>query len=108
MCVGIPMTVVQVDDLKATCVPLLEGSAPSMVTLALTGPVPVGGHVLVHLESAIRVLDAEEAGQIANALAAVTAAASGQPFDHLLADLIDREPQLPPGLDGNRLQDMSD
>lgn len=102
------MTVVQADDLAAECVSLVDGSPPTPVTLALTGPVPIGGHVLVHLGSAIRILDEEEARQIADALAAVAAAAAGQPFDHLLADLIDREPQLPPGLDGNHLQGPAD
>ena len=45
-----------------------------------------------------RRLDALEAQQIGDALRAVAAAAAGEPFEHLLADLIDREPKLPPHL----------
>jgi hydrogenase expression/formation protein HypC len=50
-------------------------------------------------------LDALEARQIADALLAVTAAASGQPFEHLLADLIEREPELPAHLRSDKMTD---
>jgi hydrogenase expression/formation protein HypC len=55
----------------------------------------VGAQVLVHIDSAVRVLDAAEAGQIDDALDGVAAALAGQSFEHLFADLIDREPELP-------------
>ncbi len=99
MCVGIPMRIVAADGLKAEG-QRLDGAdgAAETISLALTGPVEPGAFVLVHIASAVRVLEREEAQQIADALTAVAAAARGQPFDHLLADLIDREPQLPPGL----------
>ena len=35
------------------------------------------------------------ADRLGDALRAVSAAAAGQPFEHLLADLIEREPELP-------------
>lgn len=92
MCVGVPMRVAAVEELTATCV---AGDRRETVNLALTGPVPVGSDVLVYLGSAVRTLDPVEARQIADALEAVAAAAEGRPFDHLLADLIDREPTLP-------------
>ena len=63
--------------------------------MMLVGAVPVGTQVLVHVDSAVRVLDADEARQIDDALDGVAAALAGQPFEHLFADLIDREPALP-------------
>lgn len=95
MCIGFPMRVVRSQGLSALC-DSVQG--PETVSLALTGPVPDGGHVLVHLGSAIRVLDAEEARLIGDALAAVDAAQRGDAFEHLIGDLIDREPELPPHL----------
>lgn len=61
----------------------------------LDAPPSVGDWLLVHVDVAIRPLDAGEARQIRDALLAVDAAVNGQAFEHLLADLIDREPQLP-------------
>ncbi len=92
MCVGAPMRVVSVDGLSAVCV--AEGRRERL-SLALVGPVSVGDHVLAFMGSAVRTLDAQEAAQIGDALKAVAAAADGQPFEHLIADLAAREPQLP-------------
>jgi hydrogenase expression/formation protein HypC len=64
----------------------------------LDAPPAIGDWLLVHVDVAIRAIDAQEAREIGNALAAVSAAAAGEPFEHLLGDLIDREPQLPPHL----------
>lgn len=95
MCFGVPMIVHESDGLSARC----EGSGRNeQVNLALTGPVGPGTHILVHLGSAIRILDPQEAALIGDAIRAVDAAAHGEPFDHLIADLIDREPELPPHL----------
>lgn len=92
MCLGLPMRVVEVDGLSALC----EGAGRrERVMLALTGSVEPGAHVLVYLGSAVRVLSEEEASRIAMALEAVQAAAEGRDFDHLIQDLIDREPELP-------------
>ncbi len=51
--------------------------------------------MLVHIDTAIRVLDAEEARLIDDALKGLEAAMRGENFDALFADLIDHEPQLP-------------
>jgi hydrogenase expression/formation protein HypC len=77
-----------------------HGSAarrPVDVSLLEGTPAP-GDWLLVHVGIGIRALEAAEAQQIADALRAVDAAARGQPFEHLIADLIDREPELPPHL----------
>ncbi len=100
MCVGIPMQVSTVPFAgTAMCVLDREDCAARNVdTLLLDRPARPGDWLLVHVGIAIRALDEEEARQIADALRAATAAAAGEPFEHLLADLIDREPQLPPHL----------
>jgi len=43
----------------------------------------------------MHIIDAEEARLVRDALRAVAAAAEGAPFEHLLSDLIEREPVLP-------------
>lgn len=92
MCIGIPMTVVEGDDHTALCE---RRGAVRRVSMMLVGALAPGARVLVHIGSAVRVLDDDEAAQIDDALDAVEAALQGQPFDHLFADLIDRDPQLP-------------
>ena len=92
MCFGVPMQIKRVEGLVATC----EGAGRiEQVTLVLTGALPVGAHVLVYLGSAVRELDALEAAQIGDAIMAIGEAAEGRGFDHLIQDLIDREPELP-------------
>jgi hydrogenase expression/formation protein HypC len=63
--------------------------------MLLVGAQPVGTVVLVHIDSAVRVLDEAEAKLIDDALEGLEAAMDGRDFDHLFADLVDREPQLP-------------
>ena len=92
MCIGIPMIVIEGDEHAAMCERRGEVRRVSML---LIGAVPVGTQVLVHVDSAVRVLEAGEARQIDDALDGVAAALAGQPFEHLFADLIDREPELP-------------
>lgn len=67
----------------------------SRIDLALIGEAQVGAFVLVHVNTAVRFLDEEEARQIDDATEAVRLAERGEDFSHLLADLIDREPVLP-------------
>jgi hydrogenase expression/formation protein HypC len=64
----------------------------------LDDPPGVGDWLLVHVDVAIRTLESTEAQLIGDALQAVAAAAAGDPFEHLIADLVDREPELPPHL----------
>jgi hydrogenase expression/formation protein HypC len=93
MCVGVPMTVIGVGAHEAICE--VDGERRTISTLLIRGEIRVGDHLLTHAGAAVRVIDAEEARLIADALRAVMAAAQGRPFDHLIADLIDREPPLP-------------
>lgn len=95
MCLGVPMRIVRSDGFVAVC----ESDGRSQtVSLALIGELPVGQHVLVHLGSAIRALTEAEAVEIENAARAVAAATEGRDYEHLIQDLIDRKPELPPGL----------
>jgi hydrogenase expression/formation protein HypC len=92
MCLGIPMMIREGDDMVA----LAERRGETRrVSMMLIGEQPVGTLVLVHIDTAVRVLDAVEAKQIDDALEGVAAALDGRAFDHLFADLVDREPQLP-------------
>ncbi len=92
MCLGIPMVIVEGDDMQA----LVERRGERRrVSMLLVGEQPVGSIVLVHIDSAVRVLEADEAKLIDDGLDGVEAALAGKPFEHLFADLVDREPQLP-------------
>lgn len=98
MCFGLPMRIVHSDGLLAKC----EGAGRSeTISLAMTGELPIGQIVLVHLGTAIRTLTPREANDIENAMEAITAAIEGRDFDHLIQDLVDRKPELPPGLHPN-------
>ena len=95
MCLGIPMRIIKLGDGRADCQDR-DGGLRDVVTLLLDDP-HVGDWVLVHLDNAMRTLDEVEADQISDALQAINAAMNGDSFEHLFADLIDREPQLPEG-----------
>lgn len=94
MCIGLPMTVVEcgADGDSAVCE---RRGGRHAVSLLLLGPQPAGTHLLVHLGNAVRVLDAVESRQIDDALDGLTAAINGDGFEHLFADLVGREPELP-------------
>ncbi|OHV80082.1 HypC/HybG/HupF family hydrogenase formation chaperone [Ensifer sp. LCM 4579] len=98
MCIGIPMRVVAGSDVTAQCE---RRSATSTISLMLVGPQPAGTWLLTHLGSAIRVLKAEEARAIDDALAGLAEAVEGREFECLFADLISREPELPSHLRDN-------
>lgn len=97
MCLGVPLQVQSVPSWGvALCGPAENGGDQRWVETSLLEQAPrPGDWLLVHVNIAIRAIEALEAGQISNALLAVTRAATGDPFEYLLADLIDREPQLP-------------
>lgn len=95
MCLGVPMQVITAKEHVALC---QHGNKVEEVSLALIGDVAEGQDVLVYLGSAVRVLERQEARQIGDALEALNRAANGEDFEHLIADLVDREPQLPPHL----------
>lgn len=92
MCLGLPMTIMETDGVTALCE---RRGERRRVSVLLLGEVPVGTSVLVFIDSAVRVLDAEESRRIDDALDGLAAALNGESFEHLFADLIDREPQLP-------------
>jgi len=92
MCLGLPMTIVETNGLSALCE--RRGERRQVSVMLLDQP-PVGAQVLVFIDSAVRLLDAEEARQIDSAVDGLAAACNGEAFDHLFADLIDREPELP-------------
>lgn len=92
MCIGIPMKVVEGNAFQALCERAGTVSTQSML---LVGEQKPGTWVLTHLGSVMRVLEEEEARLINDALEGLAEASDGQSFDHLFADLIGREPQLP-------------
>ena len=71
MCLGLPMRVVSGDDLLG--VVEREGERRT-VKMILIGAQPQGTPVLVHLGSAVRVLDEDEAQAINEAIASITGA----------------------------------
>jgi hydrogenase assembly chaperone HypC/HupF len=99
MCIGVPLQVqaVEGEGEFALCA---DGDVQERLDLRLVGPQAVGTWVLSFQGAARRVLDAEEAAQIRAALQALHAALHGDAasIDVLFADLVNREPQLPPHL----------
>lgn len=97
MCLGIPMEIIRIDGLAAEC---RQGGETHLIDLSLLPDARVGDHVLTFLGTGRRRLDAHEAALITDALASVAAMMSGAPADieRAFADLIDREPNLPPHL----------
>lgn len=97
MCLGIPMQVIDCEGYNARC---RNGDEIEVVDTCLVGHPQPGEWVLVHLGAARQMLSETEAQNIRNALNAVSAVMKGDStsIDHLFADLIDREPQLPPHL----------
>jgi len=68
MCLGLPMTVVSVDGITA----VVEGwGEQRVVGTLLVDEVAPGTVVLVHMRDAIRVLDAEEAAELTEAVRTV-------------------------------------
>ncbi len=92
MCIGIPMRVVEAGEFEALCE---RHGIRHRVSLMLVGAQKPGTYLLTHLGSAIRVLGAEEASAIDNALTGLSEAVDGRPFEALFEDLISREPELP-------------
>lgn len=98
MCLGVPMTIIEGDEFSALAE---RGGDKRRVSMLLVGAQPPGTKILVHIDSAVRVLEAQEAEDISRALDGLAAALNGENFDDAFADLINREPQLPPHLRGD-------
>lgn len=97
MCVGIPIQVHYIGEDGIARGREADGCDYALpIQTALLDHLPqIDDWLLVHIDTAIRPLEADEARMIADALAAVHLAARGESFEHLLGGLIDREPQLP-------------
>lgn len=93
MCIGIPLQIARVDS-KGVAWCLHEGSEVAINT-ELVGPQAVGTWLLTFLGTAREVLNEVRAREIQQALRGLSAALSGQDYEHYFQDLIDREPQLP-------------
>ncbi|WP_051087054.1 HypC/HybG/HupF family hydrogenase formation chaperone [Ancylobacter sp. FA202] len=97
MCLGLPMRIETIAGWSGHC---RYGDAHHVVDLSLLPEARPGDHVLVFLGAGRRLLDADEAARIAQALAAVEAVMRGDAtsVDAAFADLAGREPMLPPHL----------
>jgi hydrogenase expression/formation protein HypC len=96
MCVGIPMRVLAYDDGMAEC----EGRGRrERINAMLLGELAPGTWILAYQGSAVRAMDDDEARQTNQALDALEAAVNGaDDIDIFFADLVGREPTLPPHL----------
>jgi hydrogenase expression/formation protein HypC len=96
MCVGIPMRVLSSEDGMAEC----EGRGRrERINAMLLGDLAPGAWVLAYQGSAVRALSEDEARQTNAALDALDAAMKGgADIDSFFADLLGREPSLPPHL----------
>ncbi|KRQ98159.1 MULTISPECIES: HypC/HybG/HupF family hydrogenase formation chaperone [Bradyrhizobium] len=92
MCLGLPMTIIETDGMSALCE---YANEQRRVSVMLLSEPPVGAKVLVHIDTAVRLLDDDEARLIADALEGRDAALNDDNCDRFFADLIGQEPQLP-------------
>ncbi|MGY2890888.1 hydrogenase expression/formation protein HypC [Bradyrhizobium sp. USDA 4524] len=92
MCLGLPMTIVETDGVTALCE---YGGEKRRVSVMLLSGAMVGAKVLVHIETAVRPLEEDEARRISEALDGLEASLNGEDCDRFFADLIGHEPQLP-------------
>ncbi|MCB1477479.1 MAG: HypC/HybG/HupF family hydrogenase formation chaperone [Tepidamorphaceae bacterium] len=94
MCIGIPMQVIETDGATALCEDA-QGHR-ERIDIALIGEVAEGAWLMTFLGAAREVMDETSAQRASDALKALGMALRGEAgFEHLFADLIDREPQLP-------------
>ncbi|CCG06898.1 HypC/HybG/HupF family hydrogenase formation chaperone [Pararhodospirillum photometricum] len=98
MCLGVPLRVEQLEEDGAFGLARERGGSVQRLDLRLVAPVTAGQWVLSFAGAARSLLSDEEARQVADALEALEAVMRGENVDHLFADLVNREPTLPPGL----------
>jgi len=107
MCLGIPMRIESIEGWTGLC---RAGDDLRAIDLSLLPDARPGDHVLTFLGAGRRRLDAEEARQIGEALAALDAAMRGDAdaIEAAFADLVGREPTLPPHLAAQLASDRED
>ena len=93
MCIGIPLQIIESGPSVARCCD--ADGQQFEIDMMLVGEQPAGTWVLTFLGAAREVISSQRADEIQRALLALNQALHGESFDHLFADLIDREPQLP-------------
>ncbi|TGD74327.1 HypC/HybG/HupF family hydrogenase formation chaperone [Mangrovimicrobium sediminis] len=93
MCIGIPMQVIESAAIQARC-RAADGREVD-IDMLLVGEQPAGTWLMTFLDTAREVISDQRALEIQQALDGLQAALRGESFDHLFADLVDREPQLP-------------
>lgn len=93
MCVGIPMQVIEAGFGFALC---RARDGEHQIDTTLVGTPEPGAWLMVFLGAAREVISEETAQKTADALEALQLISRGEMnFEHLFADLIDREPELP-------------
>lgn len=95
MCIGIPMIITAKDGNRGRA---SRKGIEEDLDLSLTPEVEVGQHVLAFLGAAREIITAQFAAEVEGAHAALEAAMSGGDVDAGFADLVNREPALPPHL----------
>ncbi|MDR2709932.1 MAG: HypC/HybG/HupF family hydrogenase formation chaperone [Burkholderiales bacterium] len=104
MCVGIPMQVMEAGKAGEIAAPVWcearDGGRREQISMLLIGDQPPGTWLLTFQGSALRVMSPEEAAQTSDALLALAQTMNGDTsqLDTLFADLVNREPSLPPHL----------
>lgn len=86
------MAIVETDGITALCAYRDE---QRRVSVMLLSGASVGVKVLVHIDTAVRLLEEDEAKRISEALDGLEAGLNGEDCDRFFADLIGHEPQLP-------------
>lgn len=93
MCIGIPMRVIEADGFTARCA---AAAGEHVIDICLTSGARPGDWLMVFLGAAREIISEDTALATIDALAALDMAMRGETgFDHLFADLIGREPELP-------------
>lgn len=96
MCIGIPMQVVVAVNRGTARCRTRDGDAEHLVDTRLVGTLEPGAWLIVSRGAAREVIAEETAHKCTNALQALDMAMRGEmDFDHLFADLVNREPELP-------------
>lgn len=93
MCIGVPMQVIEANGFMARCT---ARGGEHAIDICLTSDAQPGDWVMVFLGAAREVISEDVARATIDALAALDMAMRGETdFDHLFADLVGREPELP-------------